>query len=262
MQTLAGNIFIGNNGQLSAGYTPRTTAFLAATGITDTTIAIALNNMDKAIILNGLESDIKFLHPFVGGTATTSKYNFMDVTKNNCTFFGGVTFDANGITGNGTNGYATFGFTPSTNFAVGSAHVATYDRTNSFATGRYTIGAFSSGQVVWISYANDTQYAILGGANNIISNGSINITKLRIATRTATNVFKAFRDGTQVGTTITANITTYPSTQLAYLFATGLTYYSNHNLAFGCGGNGLSDAKAIALNTIVNNFQTALGRNV
>jgi hypothetical protein len=261
MQTVAGNLFVGDSGRFSSGYTPRTTAFLAATGITNSTIANALNVMDKAIIANNLQNDLDFLHPFVGSTASTCKYNFMDVTKYNCTFFGGVTFDANGITGNGTNGYANFGFTPSTNFAVGSAHVATYDRTNSFATGRYTIGALAGGSVIWISYF-DSQYAYLGGGIGVSSNGNLGITKLRLATRTSTTTFKVFRDGLQVGTTATGSATTYPTNQLTYLAANSLTYYSNHNLAFGCGGKGLSDAKAIALNTIVNNFQTSLGRAV
>ena len=68
------------------GYTARTTAFLAATGITDTTIANALNAMDLALIAAGLDTKMYALYPIVGGTATTHKYNFMNPADTDAAF--------------------------------------------------------------------------------------------------------------------------------------------------------------------------------
>jgi len=245
--------------------TVRTNSFLTASSITDTTIKGALNTLDIGLISNSIDSKMLALYPIVGGTASTHKWNFMNATDSNAayrlTFGGTVTHDSNGITGNGTNGYADTYFVPSTTFSVGNAHIATYDRTTTQGLGNYTIGSFSTGNAVWIAY-NDSQYAYLGAINGVVSDGRVNISKLRVATRTATNVFKAFRDGTQVGTTITANTTTYPTANIRLLAASGLTAYSNHNLAFASVGTGLSDSETVAYNTLVNTFQTTLGRNV
>jgi hypothetical protein len=95
------------NNTASSSYTARTTAFIAATGITDTTIINALNTMDLSLISNGLDTKMKALYPFVGGTASTHKYNFMDARDLNAafrlTFNGGWTHSSTGALPNGTN---------------------------------------------------------------------------------------------------------------------------------------------------------------
>jgi hypothetical protein len=102
--------------------TARTEAFLTATGITDATIISALNAMDTSLISAGLlpsgtgAGKIKALYPIVGGTAGTHKFNFVDPRDLDLafrlTFFGGLTHNSNGITPNGTNGYADTYFNP------------------------------------------------------------------------------------------------------------------------------------------------------
>ena len=67
-------------------YTARTSAFAAATGITDTTILNALNTFDTGLISNGLDTKMKALYPFVGGTANTHKFNFMDARDTDAAF--------------------------------------------------------------------------------------------------------------------------------------------------------------------------------
>jgi hypothetical protein len=90
-----------------SNYTPRVQAFLTATGITDQTIITALVNLDASLTANSaLEGSIIALPPAVGGTATTNKYNFMDVSLYEIVFGGGVTHNSSGFTFNGTNGYA------------------------------------------------------------------------------------------------------------------------------------------------------------
>jgi hypothetical protein len=244
---------------------PDAQAFVNAAELTSQTQANAINTLVIGMKAQGLWTKMEAIYPFVGGTAFSHKFNLKNPTDSNAayrlTFGGTVTHDSNGITGNGTNGYADTYFVPSTGWSVGNAHIATYDRTTTQGLGNYTIGSFSTGNAVWIAY-NDSQYAYLGGLNNVSSDGRINISRLRVATRTANNVFKAFRDGTQVGVTVTAVQSTYPTANIRLLAAGGLTAYSNHNLAFASVGRGLSDSETVAYNTLVNTFQTTLGRNV
>ena len=245
--------------------TVRTNSFLTASTISDTTIKAALNTLDIGLISNSLDTKMSAVYPLVGGNASTHKWNFIDARDLNAayrlTFGGTVTHDNNGITGNGTNGYADTYFVPSTMWSVGNAHISAYDRTSTVGVGNYTIGSFSTGNAAWISY-RDSQWAYLGGLNNVNANGQLNITRLRIATRTANNVFKGFRDAIQVGTTVTNVQTAYPTANIRLLASGGLTSYSDHNIAFASIGVGLTDSEVTAFNTLVNNFQTTLGRNV
>ena len=121
-------------------YTTRTAAFAAATGITDATILGALNTFDTGLISNGLASKMKALYPFVGGTANTHKYNFMDARDLDVAFRGifngGFAHSSNGILPNGTNAYFDSLLIPSSILSNISACVGIYSRTNSDVVGR------------------------------------------------------------------------------------------------------------------------------
>ena len=71
------------NRAVVSSYTARTTAFATATGITDATILGALNTFDLGLISNSLDTKMKAVYPFLGGTASTHKYNFMNAVDNN-----------------------------------------------------------------------------------------------------------------------------------------------------------------------------------
>jgi len=122
-----------------AVYTARTTAFATATGITDATILGALNTFDLGLISNSLDTKMKAVYPFVGGTSTTHKYNFMNALDTNgafrLSFNGGWTHSSNGVTGNGTNAYANTFLNPSTQLNTVSSHFSYYDRTTANDSG-------------------------------------------------------------------------------------------------------------------------------
>jgi hypothetical protein len=130
------------------GYTTRTTAFAAATGITDTTILNALNTFDTGLISNGLDTKMKALYPFVGGTATTHKFNFMDARDLDVAFRlqfnGGWTHSSTGALPNGTNGYANSFFNPANEASVSTTNmsISTYLRDNN--TGIGDIGSYAN----------------------------------------------------------------------------------------------------------------------
>jgi len=88
---------------------PDANAFLTATGITDITIASAVGTLVEDLKGYGLWSKIYVLYPFVGGTATTHKFNLKDPRDLDvafrAVFNGGVTHNSAGVTGNAINGW-------------------------------------------------------------------------------------------------------------------------------------------------------------
>ena len=121
-------------------YTARTTAFATATAITDTTILNALNTFDLGLISNGLDTKMKAIYPFVGSTATTQKYNFMDARDLDVAFRlqfnGGWTHSSTGALPNGTNAYANTYVTPSTNLNADNLSISYYSRSDTPLTGQ------------------------------------------------------------------------------------------------------------------------------
>lgn len=110
-------------GMMSGGLTPAA-AFLAAAGITDPTITAAINTLVNDLVGYGIWNKILAIYPFVGGTATTHKFNLKDPRDLNAAFrlvfSGGITHNASGVTGNGVNGsYNTNFSTAPMTLAVG-----------------------------------------------------------------------------------------------------------------------------------------------
>ena len=58
----------------AVSYLPLTTAWIAETGETDTTIKNALNTFEQGLIDNSLSSKLLAVYPMVGGDATKHKY--------------------------------------------------------------------------------------------------------------------------------------------------------------------------------------------
>jgi hypothetical protein len=95
---------------------PDAEAFLTATGITDATITSAINTLVLDLKSDGIWTKMKAIYPFVGGTATTHKFNLKDPRDLDAafrlSFFGGITHSITGMQGNGTNGYANTNIRP------------------------------------------------------------------------------------------------------------------------------------------------------
>lgn len=110
------------------------TAFLTAADITDPTITSAINTLVVELKDAGLWNKIKALYPFVGGTATTHKYNLKDPRDLDAafrlTYSGGITHDANGIQGNGSNGFFNTHLNASVELGLNNAAAFMYIRNN------------------------------------------------------------------------------------------------------------------------------------
>lgn len=242
-------------------------AFLAATGISDTTISDALCVLVTSAKTDGWWSKMDAIYPLVGGTAATHKFNLKNPADTNAafrlTFVGGGTHASTGWKPNGTNGYARTYFTPSVHTTVDTASFGAYSRTN--LTGvNYIYGVFQAtgSYRMWHNYNGNIQI-LQTAAITYTANPS---TRMFISRREGNSFNQSYRDGTSLGTN-TALQTAIPNVEFFFgaLNNNGTaTFFTAHELAFAFLGNStaLTNTDAANITAAVNTFQTSLGRNV
>lgn len=241
-------------------------AFITATGITNTTIINAVCTLVTSLKSANLWTKLTAIYPFVGGTATTHMYNLRNPANTNAafrlSFVGGWTHSANGATPNGTNAYAE---TFCLHTQLNSASMSFYSRTNS--NGLFNdIGNATSitpNSIVIVRYLD----RFYGHINQIVDTSvtNTNSTGFYIVSRTASNVLRLFKNGSLAlnATTASSSIPSNTITISAWKqSASIISRYSNRECAFATIGNGLTDADASAMYTIVQTFQTTLGRQI
>jgi hypothetical protein len=263
------------------GLDPDAEAFLTAASITDATIKSAINNLVKGLKTNNnLWERIYAIYPFVGGTSTTHKFNLKDPRDLNesyrLSFAGGVTHDSNGVTGNGTNGFADT-FLPHSNalFNVDglfvSMHLSVYIRTNTTG-GRQEIGlnettsGSTSESGIIPRFSDNRFYSIIG--LNFPSVASSDSRGFWIANRPANNKTEGWKDRTRIiDNTNTLSATQAINDNFSILCRRNRVQnnrdrFSNRNVSLISIGKSLSQSQSESLSDLVLDFQTTLGRNV
>ena len=244
-------------------YTARTSAFATATGITDTTILNALNTFDTGLISNGLDTKMKAIYPFVGTTATTQKFNFMDARDLNAAFRlqfnGGITFTSNGIQFGGSNGYANTFVQPSTVLSLNDTHISLYSRTNN-SSQVFDIQCTATPSLDIAMWGGTTFYNVNQALNySTYSDGST--LGFRLINRTSSVSEKLFKNNSLVATVTNASTSLSPGViDIGRYYFGG--YYSNRNYAFISIGSGLTDGEATTFYNLVQAMQTSLSRQV
>ena len=247
-------------------YTSRTTAFATATGITDTTILNALNTFDTGLISNGLDTKMKALYPFVGGTANTHKFNFMDTRDADAAyrlvFGGGWTHNSTGAQPNGTNGYADTKFKPSnstyTSFSWGY-------NLNTNISGTYCeFGVYDpSNNYIVYDYPNDGGYGYVkygGGDLGFVGGNTIAFH----SNTQLSNQLKRFKNGSLLQT---FNNSPYNLSAINHSYfmcarndgGTGV-FFSNRKRTFHFMSDALTDTESSTLYNLVQAMQTSLSR--
>ena len=259
--------------QIAQILTIRTDSFLTASAISDATIRGGLNTFDIGLIANSLDTKIKALYPFVGGTASTHKFNFMNAADTNAafrlTFSGGGTHSSNGYLPNGTNAYADTYFNVLNNTTGYSQHYCMYSRTQNASINGMQMGAFDgTSETTLYQYYNII--SVKGGSCYLYPNTAVTINNnntrgLQIISRTANNVLKLFFNGSLLATNTNTETLTRPNRTMylgASNWSSGATQYSPHEHAFASIGDGLTDTDATNYYNLVQTFQTTLGRQV
>jgi hypothetical protein len=262
---------------------PDAQAFLTAAAITNPTIRTAVNQLVIDLKAYGIWTKMKAIYPFVGGTASTHKFNLKNPLDTDAafrlTFFGGWIHSATGAKPNGTNAYAETYFLPSVELTTnyGSAHY--YSRTTD---SEITIGD-NNGIVMGAraNAANDT-FALT------IKTNPSNFTNFFFsATGTTTNQLARYIDPTGTGfysgslfatnskiyrngvnlTTSNFSYTRNSPNIMIYIGAinnknTGPLDFTLKESALAAIGDSLTDTENANYNLAVTAFETTLGRNV
>lgn len=261
------------------GYDADAWAFITAASISNTTQRSAINTLVISLKQNGLWVNMKAIYPFVGGTATTHKFNLKNPLDTDAafrlTFSGGWTHSATGAKGNGTNGWANTFLAPSTSLSLNSGHISYYSRVQVQQTSDTVMGSATgvgSENIIAMAISRQTTNTSTGlypsqsaGSVSTLINASAIGLFTTTRTGSAASTLKIFRNAT-AGTAATLNGAGILSTNTMAVnclnYAAGQTSYSSKEVAFASIGSGLSDTDASNLYTIVQAFQTALSRNV
>ena len=253
------------------------TAFITAASITDTTQISALNTLVNDLKTYGLWTKMKALYPFVGGTATSHKFNLKDPRDDNAAyrlvFSGGWTHSSNGAKPNGTTGYANTFLIPSSNYpTTWDISMGFYSRTN-IAEASNDLGTYQTStqclaiQTRWSGAGGSVDtiysqvYADISPYNIVVPN--TNSSGLFTLTRTSTTSLKQFRNTTILGSSTSTMYGSIPSTPISISnIGVGGGAFSTREQAFTFIGNGLSDSDVSNLYTSIQKFQTTLGRHI
>jgi hypothetical protein len=272
--TNAGGSANATSNQIAQILTVRTDSFLTASAISDATIRGGLNTFDVGLISNGLDTKMKAVYPFVGGTASTHRWNFMDARDLDAafrlSFSGTTTHSSNGFQGNGTNGFANTFLNTLTNLTKTSTHLSLYVRNNSNAGQPYDIGnaadaAMSITPTYLITrFTSNVAFTGIADTSYGTSVASTNSQGFWAGSTNGGSTQKLYKNGVAVATG-TASVGLFANLPL-YIGAGNTNniprFFSDKQYAFASIGNGLSDAEASTFYTLVQSLQTTLGRQV
>lgn len=245
-------------------------SFITAASITDNTQKTAVNTLITDLKAYNIWTKMKAIYPFVGGTATSHKFNLKDPRDLDAAFRlvfnGGWTHSVNGVLPNGTNAYANTGITPSTTLSQNSTHISIYSRTNNTTNGE-DMGCRNSGNTIildielyWLG-----NYWFQNNAGFGAGTTSIPTTGYYINSRTSNGSYSLYKNGTSIKSQSITSVGLPPVPiyiGATNLEGTGSYHYANREIAFASIGDGLTDTEQSNFYTAVQAFQTTLSRQV
>ena len=252
----------------AVGYDADAQAFITATGITDLTQKNAINQLVLDLKGYSIWTKMKALYPFVGGTATTHKFNLKNPLDTDAAFrlvfSGGWTHSATGALPNGTNTNANTFLTPSTSLTLNSSHLSYYSRTNA-NTAQIEIGVQTAGQYNLLEIRTSGITYPLINQSALTSFADPNSLGFYLGNRQGVTDVDGWKNGVKLvnGTQTSGSLPIH----LLYLGVlnnnnTSFTNYSTKECAFSSIGDGLTDTDSANFYTAVQTFQTSLSRNV
>lgn len=259
--------------QKVAGYEPSDSdaiAFLTATGITDPTISEAINNLVIDLKAASLWTPMAIIYPFVGGTATTHKYNLKDPQDTDAayrlTIPGTYTHSSAGMIPDNST-LADSHFVPSTYWANNSsAAMGFYSPNSPTGTAKIAMGCdvatgfniLSQPYSPTLTYQGRAFQQLIQPATALAAN-----TGLTTISRNGVNSLVLYYEGTAMASnTTTETSTTRPTNNLTVGGLNGSFQRTDQTFSFAFVSNGLSATNVSDLATAVQTFQTTLGREV
>lgn len=265
-----------------ASGTTEANAYLSAvvaaggTGITST-VSAATRTLFTSLVSNNLYNKIDVMYPMLGGNSAGCKFNAKNPVDSNAanrlTFNGGVSFDASGMTGNGSNGYADTNFNV-INLNRYSAHMTFYNTLNTTTTGRIEMGASKqtgspqSSYDLFIDFGGPTyerggSIDTNGVGLSFTNNANSANTGCFIISRTGDTFTGLYKNGSSelTSTKVTngsISINLGIGARISDVVPQG---YTTRRCGFATAGSGLTASEVSTLSSIINTWATSIGRN-
>lgn len=270
MQVLASNLSPLGQGS-GASLDSDAQAFLTAASISDSTSSTATDTLVKALKDAGVWTKLRAIYPFVGGTASTHKWNLKDPRDLDAafrlTFGGGWTHSSTGAKPNGTTAYADTKFNTSTSgFTSTNGMLALYSRSDTVTSNPYDIGnsdgADTKATILITRYNNNLAFFCFGTSGYSPNGGSQDGRGFFASNRVNGN-----SEGYKAGVRIINQADTCTLASLSlYIGASNkdgtASYFSDKEYAFAAIGDTLTTQNHADLYAAVQAFQTSLGRQV
>jgi hypothetical protein len=247
---------------------PNASAFLSAANITNPIQQTAIDTLIKGMKAAGIWNKMVAVYPFVGGSAFTHKFNLVDPRDLDAAYRLVFPNDANhsstGVDFNGTNQYANTFFVPSAALNLNSTHISYFSREN-IVTG-YEMGVLDGSNNYLSLLLRGSFDNLYAGNNNVDAflGSNTDSTGFYINSRFTNSNFQVYKNGSLFanGFSSIALPTTLPIFINAINVNGGPQLFSSRQAAFVSIGFGLNLSEAAAFTTLVNNYQTSLGRLV
>lgn len=253
----------------AAGLDVDAQAFITAAGITDATQKTAINNLVLGLKADSLWAKCFVIYPFVGGTATTHKYNLKDPRDLDAAYRATFTVTSNATFTHNANGVTP---TPNAGFPYIDTHLngsTVLDKVNSSysyysRTDVANVGSDYGGSAacdVYSKHVTGDAYQDMPSLNERIHVAVADSLGLYSGSCNAGSV-KFYKRAVEIVSGAAAT-TNYANTNM--VFCNGTASYqqpSNRNLAFAHIGTAMTGTDMTNLYALVQAFQTALGRNV
>jgi hypothetical protein len=253
-------------------------AFITAASITDTTQQNAIITLVSDLKTYGIWNKMKAIYPFVGGTASTHKWNLKDPRDDNSAyrlqFVNGWTHSLTGAKPSGTDGFANTFLVPNTKLTQWNTHLSYYSRTAARTSSSIEMGSYDGSSTNLFSLilprtnglTSCTMYSQAIATDEAKTTLGTTGLGFYIGTRTSNSAstHKLFRNNSLMATAITSAGVLQPDTVYIGALHSGANanLFSAKEVAFSSIGDGLTDTEASNLYTAVNNYQVALSRNV
>ena len=244
-------------------------AFFTAAGITNSTQKAAVNRLVvdlKSNTYGNLWANVFTgmpIHPIVGGSASAHAVNLRNPGTNDITWTGGITHSSTGALGNGTTGFGDDGFVLSTGQTLNNSGFSYYSGTNNI-TSAIDMGCTDGTTTTRLAtyFSGVTPIADISGVN--LNGGTTGSSGFYSLSNTAAAVHTSYKNGVQIASngSATVALTARSMYYLAQNTSGTAGSFSNREMRFGCKHTGLTAQQAADLYTIVQRFQTTLGRNV
>ena len=241
------------------------------TGITPT-ISAATRTLFTSLVSTGLYNKLFALYPMLGGNSMGCKFNGLNpVDTDNAyriVFNGGWTFSSSGATPNGVNAYGNTYLTPSSATTDNNLHLSYYSTTNSFVVNTTTMGAESPSEYarLILGRSGNLGYLLFGSPTNGFQPYSIpNSTGYFLGEASGTTR-NFYRNGVLLTPTSTGGLGSVAKPLVSVYIGSNNSNgsageFDNKNCSFSTIGSALTSVEVNTLSTIINTFQTSLGRN-